>query len=359
MITWNLQYFAEKTEPATAKKRGELRGKGQVARSMDLTMAISLLAFLVGLKIFGGGLLNALFVSMQMLLTDGIMHASAGTGITAIVMTVLKQVLYALLPLIIVGFIAGVIASVAQTGIVFTPNVLVPDLTRLNPISGFQRFFSLNSFAELLKSTLKVVIIGIVIYIVLSGIISQMYQMNQADPTYILEFYIQNALKLMFAVAGIYAAIALLDLLYQRFSFERNIRMSKDEIKDEMKQAEGNPQIKGKIRQQGRAIAFRRMMRNVPKADVIITNPTHYAVALRYDAMTMHAPQLVAKGVDNIALRIKEIAAENDVPIVENRQLARTIYQVVELDDYIPGSLFAAVAEVLAYVYRLRGRLQR
>ena len=359
MISWNLQYFAEKTEPATPKKRGELRGKGQVARSMDLNMAISLLAFLVGLKIFGGGLLNALFESMQMLLTDGIMHASAGSGITAIVMTVLKQVLFALLPLIIVGFIAGVIASIAPTGVTFTPNVLIPDLTRLNPITGFQRFFSLNSFAELLKSTLKIVIIGIVIYIALTGILSQMYQMNQADPTYILEFYIQNALQLMFAVAGIYAAIALVDLFYQRFSFERNIRMSKDEIKDEMKQMEGDQQVKSKIRQQGRAMAFRRMMRNVPQADVVITNPTHYAVALRYDAMTMHAPQLVAKGVDNIALRIREIATENDVPIVENRQLARTIYQVVELDDFIPGSLFAAVAEVLAYVYRLRGSLQR
>ncbi len=359
MIKWNLQYFAEKTEPATGKKRGELRGKGQVARSMDLTMAISLLAFVFGLKIFGGNILNSLYQSMQTLLTSGISQASTGSGISSVVMNVLMQVMTALIPLIVVGFIAGIIASVAQTGILFTPSVLVPDLTRLNPISGFRRFFSLNSFAELLKSTLKVAIIGVVIYIVLSGIVTQMFQMNQEDPAYILNFYIQNAFQLMFSVAGIYAAIAILDLFFQRFSFERNIRMSKDEVKDEMKQAEGDPQIKSKIRQRGRAIAFRRMMKNVPQADVVITNPTHYAVALRYDALTMNAPQLVAKGVDNIALRIREIAAENDVPIVENRQLARTIYQTVELDEFIPGSLFAAVAEILAYVYRLRGHLQR
>lgn len=356
-MKWDLQWFAEKTEPATAKKRGELRGKGQVARSMDLIMAVSLLAFLLGLKIFGGNVLKSLYLSMQLLLSNGVLLASGGSGFTEMALSAIYSVFMSLIPVIIVGFLAGIITSVAQTGIIFNPSVLVPDLARINPISGAQRFFSMNSVVEFFKSLIKILIIGIVVYIVLTRMISQLFQMNQGDPSYILDFYIQNAFQLMFAVAGIYAMIAIVDLFYQRFSFERKIRMSKEDIKDEMRQSEGDPQVKNKIRQQGRAMAFRRMMKNVPMADVVITNPTHYAVALRYDALTMNAPQLVAKGVDNLALRIREVATEHEVPIVENRQLARTIYNVVEIDDYIPGSLFAAVAEILAYVYRLRGRI--
>lgn len=358
MIKWDLQWFAEKTEPATAKKRGELRGKGQVARSMDLTMAASLLAFLIGLKIYGGNVLQSLYQAMQLLLSNGI-ESAGGNGIDAsLVIDSLEKAMMSILPVIIIGFFGSFIANTMQTGIRFSPSVLSFDLTKINPFTGFPRFFSVSSLMELLRSTVKIIIVGVVVYMVLVRIIPQLFQMNQGDPSLILLFYIRNALQLMFTVASVYLVVGILDFYYQRFSYERKIRMSKDEVKDEFKQAEQDPQIKGEIRKRGRAIAFSRMMKKVPTADVVITNPTHFAVALRYDVLTTAAPQVVAKGVDNIALRIREVAMENDVPIVENRELARTLYNVVELDEYIPNSLFAAVAEVLAYVYRLRGRSQ-
>ncbi len=358
MIKWDLQWFAEKTEPASAKKRSELRDKGQVARSMDLTMAVNLLAFLFGLKIFGGNVIQSLYQAMQLLLSNGVTSAS-GSGIDAsLVINSLGKAIMSIVPVILIGLLASLLTNTAQTGIRFTPSVLIPDLTKLNPITGIPRVFNASSLVELLKSTVKIIIVGTVVYIVLSRIITQLFQMNQGDPSVILLFYIHSALQLMFTIASVYLVIGILDLFYQRFSFSRRIRMSKEEVKDEFKQMEQDPQIKGEIRKRGRAIALSRMMKNVPTADVIITNPTHYAVALRYDALTMQAPQVVAKGVDNLALRIRELATENDVPIVENRELARTIYNVVEVDEYIPNSLFAAVAEVLAYVYRLRRHIQ-
>lgn len=358
MIKWELQLFAEKTEPATARRRGEARSKGRVAKSMDLTTSLSLLAFLTGLRLFGGNLLNTLFNTMQLLFTNGILQASSTGGFSKEILGVLVNVGTALLPMILIGLLSSLVVTIAQTGLHFSPSVLIPDITRLNPLTGIQRFFSLNSLMELIKSTVKILIVGIVVYEVMVGIIQQLFQMDQGDPSYILGFYIQNALQLMFYVTGVYVVIAVFDLVFQRFSFERSLRMSKQEVKDEMKQNEGDPQIKGKIRQRGRSIAFRMMMKNVPQADVVITNPTHYAVALQYDAMTMNAPKVVAKGVDHVAFKIREIATSHDVPVVENRQLARTLYNSVELDEFIPGSLFAAVAEVLAYVYRLRGKAQ-
>jgi flagellar biosynthetic protein FlhB len=248
----------------------------------------------------------------------------------------------------------GVASNLAQVGFLLTLTPLKPDFSRVNPLEGFKRLFSRRSLVELVKSLAKLTIIGFVIYRVLSGRV----EMLMALP---LIPWPASIFLVMGAVfdAGIWAAavllgLALVDYGYQRFAFEQQIRMSREEIKEEFKQTEGNPVIRQRVRQLQRAVAQRRMMQAVPKADVVITNPTHYAVALQYDAKSMRAPRVVAKGQDLIAQQIRRIAQEHDVPLMENKPLAQALYKACEVGAEIPGDLYAAVAELLAFVYRLR-----
>jgi len=236
----------------------------------------------------------------------------------------------------------------------FTLEPLKPKFNRLNPIRGFQRLMSMQGLVELAKAALKLTVVGYVTYGTLRDNFGVLLQSLEQSPlkaaTDIWRILYNVALK----VCMLLLVVAVLDLYYQRYQHRKSLRMSKKEVKDEIKQQEGNPQIKGKIRQRQRQIAMRRMMQEVPKADVVITNPTHYAVALRYDARTMSAPVVVAKGEGFIAARIKEIAKEHNVAIVENKPLAQALYRTVEIGEVIPAKLFQAVAEVLAFVYRLR-----
>ncbi|PWI58202.1 flagellar biosynthesis protein FlhB [Sulfoacidibacillus thermotolerans] len=355
-MQWNLQLFAEKTEQPTARRKTEAKRKGQVARSPDLTAAVGFLALVGSLWLFGGGLLSALWQAMILLLGQGTLQAAHVTLDRGDVQFAFIHVFSALIPIVLTGLGVGLLTAFAQVGPMFVPSLLVPDFTRIDFLKGVARFFSVRSIEELIKSMIKLGIIAIAVYLAIMASAPQVLMLVGADPAQLFALFINSALMIFLYVAVAFLVLSFADFLFQRFQFNRNIKMTKQEVKDEMKQAEGNPAIKRKIRERGRAIARRRMLHKVPTADVIITNPTHYAVALRYDAKTMHAPQVIAKGSDQLAHKIREIAIQHDVPIVENRPLARSLYQLTEIDEFVPPELFAAVAEVLAYVYRLQKR---
>jgi len=353
----DLQLFAEKTERATPRRRSEVRRDGRTAHSPDVTTAASLLAAVAALHFFGGQLYSALWQSTTLLLSQGTSGSAPMSVEWPLLMSVGDLILPSVIPLLVVSLLIGLAVAFAQVGPMFTVKTLLPDFSRISIISGFSRLFSIRSLAELVKSTVKLLLIGAAAYLAVAGATAQLVTLDRADPAQIFALIAQAAGMILLYVALLYIALAVADFFFQRFEFERGLRMSKNDVRDESKRYEGNPLIKRKIRERGRAIARRRMMQLVPQADVVITNPTHFAVALKYDAKTMHAPQVVAKGADDTARKIREVAVAHDVPIVENRHLARSLYQSVQLDEYVPAQLFGAVAEVLAYVYRLRNRV--
>ncbi|MHB1627311.1 MAG: flagellar biosynthesis protein FlhB [Bacilli bacterium] len=352
----DLQLFAEKTERATPRRRADARKEGSVAHSSDVTTAASLIAAVAALKFFGAHLYSALWQSTTLLLSEGTSGSAPLSAQLPLLMSIGGMIVPSLIPIFAVSLLLGLGVAFAQVGPLFTVKPLLPDFGRINVIAGMGRLFSAKSMVELVKSVVKILLIGAASYMAVAGAAAQLVMLDQADPTLIFALIAHAAGAILLYVALLYIALAIADFYFQRFEFERSLRMSKNDLRDESKRFEGNPLIKRKIRERGRAIARRRMMQLVPQADVVITNPTHYAVALKYDAKTMHAPQVVAKGVDDTARRIREIAVLHDVPIVENQPLARSLYQLVQLEDYVPDQLFGAVAEVLAYVYRLRNR---
>lgn len=262
----------------------------------------------------------------------------------------------ALWPIVLTAFVLGVLVSVLQTGFVISAQALVPDFNRLNPLHGLQRLLSTYGLVETLKSLGKLAIIAYISYSTISASYPALLETIRKDIPSIMAFAGELLYRLALRIGMFLLVLAAADYAYQRWSFERSIRMTKSEVKQEHKQHEGDPHIKARIRARQRQLARRRMMEEVPKADVLITNPTHYAVALRYDAATMAAPQVVAKGVDLIAQRIREIAEEHQVPIVQNAPLARALYRQVEIGRQIPANFYAAVAEILAYVYQLNAQ---
>jgi flagellar biosynthetic protein FlhB len=260
-------------------------------------------------------------------------------------------------PILIVGMVLGVIVNIVQTnGPVFATEALAPDLNRINPLKGAQRFFSSRAFVDLAKSLVKIGFIGFIAFSTIRDSYPQLMMMAHMDTSAALtmlgDVLFNMALR---AMAGM-LVLAAIDYFYQRWQHEKMLRMSKEEIKQEHKQTEGDPRWKARIRARQRALAKKRMMADVPKADVIITNPTHFAVALQYDSEKMGAPIVLAKGQDLIAKRIRELAQENDIPIVENPPLARTLYKEAEIGREIPAALYEAVAEVLAFVYQINQR---
>ena len=259
------------------------------------------------------------------------------------------------LPLMLAILAAGVSAHIAQFGVLFTTETLTPKLSRLSPISGAKRLLSLRSLVELAKSVLKVVAIGAAAYFLIRSELQLMPELILGSVVDIMSFTGRVAFKISLGACVTLIVLAALDYAYQRWEYEKNLRMTKQEVKDEYKQTEGDPKVKARIRSIQLDVARRRMMEAVPEADVVITNPTHLAVALRFDASKMSAPCVVAKGAGHIAERIKTIANQHHVPIVENKPLARTLLSSVDIGDSIPVELYKAVAQILAYVYRLKG----
>ena len=366
IMEWDLQWFAkdgpggEKTEPATAKKLKEAREDGKVAKSKELTAAFDLIVLFLVLKIFvsfvGNRLINS-FVDIYGRIPDFVRENAVDVtekSVAALMSDVLIQILIVCVPFFAFGFVVTALISVIQVGWKVTGKPLQPKFDKFNPINGFKRIFSKDSIFELIKSILKIFVIIYVAYTSIRG--------NAQDIFILYEIPLMQAIMLCGTViinAGlkislVYLVIGLADFIYQKYRFNEDMKMTKQEIKDEFKNTEGNPEIKGRQRQRMREASRRRMMQDVPKADVVITNPTHFAVAIKYDAETSNAPIVLAKGEDYLAQKIKEAAREHHIEIVENKPLARMLYANVDIGQEIPPELYQAVAEILAMVYNMR-----
>lgn len=271
---------------------------------------------------------------------------------------VLIELLLILLPTFAITILIGILGNVVQFGFLLTGDPLKMKISKLNPIKGFKQIFSAKTLVEFLKSVLKLLIIGVLVYSTISSQWERILVLASLPVQQIFSFTAGMTIQLGIKIGAVLTALALADYFYQRYEHSKSLRMSKQDIKDEYKKSEGDPLIKGKIRERQRRMALQRMMQEVPKADVIITNPTHFAIALKYDATKMEAPRIIAKGMDHVALRIREIAKENGVITMENKPLARALYERAEIGDVIPPDLFQAVAEVLAYVYKLKGHVK-
>ncbi|MBS4172533.1 flagellar biosynthesis protein FlhB [Bacillus sp. FJAT-49736] len=357
-IHLDLQFFSgDKTEKATPKKRQDAKQKGQVAKSQDINTAIGLLAVFMFLS-FGTSFIGThLFGILRHSFQDYMLMDLTENNLQKITLDLLKEVAYIIGPIFGVALIAGVVSNFAQVGFIFTTESLQPKLEKLDPIKGFKRIFSMRAIVELLKSVLKILFVGTVTFIVLWRRMNDVLSLSYKSIGDSLVTIGSLTLQMGFAASIALLFLAILDYLYQRFDHEKNLRMSKQDIKDEYKNSEGDPLIKSKIKQRQREMAMRRMMQEVPKADVIITNPTHYAICLKYDESAREAPFVIAKGVDFVAQKIKMIANEHEIIMIENRPLARSLYDQVEIGDTIPEEFFKAVAEILAYVYRIKNKI--
>ena len=344
----------EKTEAPTQKKREDARKEGQVAVSKEVSSSILLGVFLIYLLVAGkAGLLEIerIWITSFQELSGPDLTIGRISQIFTSNLWLLSLVLFGLFALI---FVIALLTSVMQVGIHVTG--LKFQWSRLSPLKGLKRIFSMNGLAELFKGLFKMGIIVYITYLSISAVIGELLTLAKMPLGGIFQFNFDLLTTLFGRVALALVVLAVFDFLFQRWNFEQQIKMTKQELKEEMKQTEGDPQLRSRVRQVQRDISRARMMQNVPKADVVVTNPTHFAVALEYDREAMAAPKVSAKGADFMAERIRAIAKENDIPIVENPMVAREIYQNVDIGQQVPEKFFRAVAEILAFVYRLKGK---
>lgn len=369
ILEYNLTFFAadgpggEKTEPATEKKLSDARKKGQVAKSREVANAASILALFVVLKIWVGKIgtqFLELFSSVYNRIPE---FATFWNGnlpwndVRVVFLQMIYHVIIIIAPIIIIAFLVAFISDVVQVKWQIATEAMKPQFSKMNPISGFKRLFSANALVELIKSVAKILLIGYIVYSYLKDKWIYLFSLYNMSLMEALQLMAEIVTDMGIRIAAVYIIIALADYIYQKVKFARDMRMTKQEIKEEYKQAEGDPQIKGKIRQKMREVSQRRMMQALPQADVVITNPTHYAVAIKYDPEVADAPIVIAKGEDYLAQKIKQIAKEHSVEIVENKPLARMLYANVEVGEMVPPELYQAVAEVLAFVYHLKGKI--
>jgi len=347
--------FQEKTEHATPKRKEDARLRGKVARSMELNSATILVLGLAILYFSGTALALKIESTARALFAASGSLKITPTSIHRLFMEGIGTLILAVAPIAVALLAVGLAVSFAQVGFLFTLKPLAPKWETMNPMNGIKKlFFSRRTLVEQLKNVLKVAIVAFVAYYSLQKTMSESLELMNKDVASIVDVMVRSSFSVGLKVGLAFLALALGDYLYQRFEYERELRMTKQEVKEENKLNEGDPLVKGRIRSIQRRIAYKRMMQEVPKADVVVTNPTHYAVALKYDAEKMNSPAVVAKGADLLAQRIKSIAKEHGVPMVENKVLARALYTTVEIGEAIPEKLFHAVAEVLAYIYRLK-----
>lgn len=347
--------FQEKTEPATPKRREEARKKGDVAKSKELASIAVLSAGVLylffaakGISIRLGGLMEKAFSRIPGL-------PDSDSKLMELVSQFLHDYLAIILPVSLLVCVVAILVNYLQTGVIWSVEALAPKVSKIDPLQGLQRIFSMRSLLELFKSIAKIAIVGWVAFSTLKEEFPHLLPLIYQDRWEILTWLGWASWKITIRCCGVIAVLAIIDYVYQKWEFERKLRMTKQELKDEYKQSEGDPLIKSRIRAIQREMARRRMMEEVPKADVVITNPEHLAVALRYKVEKMAAPRVVAKGADRIAQKIKELATAKGVPVVENRNLAQNLYKL-DLGEEIPARFYQAVAEILAYVYRIKGR---
>ncbi|MBD5546551.1 MAG: flagellar biosynthesis protein FlhB [Lachnospiraceae bacterium] len=369
MLQYNLQFFAkdgpggEKTEEPTAKKLEDARKEGQVAKSKEIGNAFSLIALFLVMKLYLGMMGNNFLRGFHTVYNQipDILKMYNGelpiASIHALIRTMMLQLLIIIAPILLVALAVAIICDLVQVKWKPTSKTLQPKFSKLNPIKGFKRFFSANSIVELLKSLAKLAVIGYVVYSYLQGRLSQVFILYDISLNQAISLIGEIVIDLGIRISAVYMIIAFLDYAYQKWKFKEDMKMTKQEVKDEYKNQEGDPQIKSKQRQRMREASMRRMMQQLPEADVVITNPTHYAVAIKYDPDKYDAPYVLAKGENHLAQRIKDVAKENNIEIVENKPLARMLYANVDIGELIPPELYQAVAEVLAFVYHLKGKV--
>lgn len=365
LIKYNLQLFAndeggEKTEEPTSKRIDDSRKEGQVAKSKEISTAVTLLSVFLCLKLFIGFLgerLVGIFGSSWRKIPGTANGAFNSITVWQILLNTILQITITCAPFFIIAFLVAFLSQKAQFKWMITSKPLQPKLSKMNPISGFKRMFSKQALFELVLSILKIICIGAISYSVIKDNASVLLTLYDIEIEASLAILFDLVMDLGIKISIVYLILGFADLIFQRWKHKKELMMTKQEVKDEYKNQEGDPKIKGQQRQRMQQASRRRMMQSIPEADVVITNPTHFAVALKYDNTVSQAPVVVAKGADYLALKIKEIAKENDVEIVENKPLARMLYSNVEIGNEIPSELYQSVAEVLAYVYGLKNKV--
>jgi len=348
--------FGERTEQATGKRRAEARKKGQVARSREISSVAILLGALSVLYVLSTYLFQRLsWVMVQGLQKIGTFSLSP-ENILAYGGEVLWALFQILAPILLAVSAMGALSNYVQVGTLFTLDVIQPKLSRVDPIQGARRLLSKQSFVEVLKALFKFLIIGWVAYSTVRDELPEILNLSDQEVGWIFRFIGFVSARIFFKTVLVMVALAALDYLFQRWSYEKSLRMTKREIQEEFKQTEGDPLVKSRIRSIQREMARRRMMSEVPKADVVITNPTHLAVALGYEKEEMAAPKVLAKGAGVVAEKIKEVARTHQIPLVENKPLAQALFKTVDLGQVIPSALYQVVADILAHVYRMKNR---
>lgn len=347
----------EKTEKATSKKRSDERKKGNIFMSKDVITVASLFIMFYSLKFLFPGI----YTNIKEFL---LRHISYAGTVTSLSESFLKDLTIGFIiaiakiavPLLLISMLVAIVATEAQTKGLFVTSNLKPKFSKLNPINGLKKMFSLKSLIEILKGLVKITILFVIIYIYFKSELVEFPRTLHMDLVSSVIFLLDRVMNLVIYVSMAFVAISMFDYMYQRWEYERSIRMSKEDIKEEYKQMEGDPKIKAKIKENQRKLAMSRMMQAVPSADVVVRNPTHYAIALRYDIEKDIAPIVIAKGQDEVALRIVEVAEENHVTVLENKPLARALYATTEINGVIPMEYYGTIAELLVYVYRLNGK---
>ena len=366
LLAYNLQWFAkdgeggEKTEPATAKKLRDAREDGKVTKSRELTAAFDMIVLFLVLKIFisfvGERLIGA-FSYVYDRMPEFLEVNKTGVSSVAVshfMADILLQITITILPFILFGFVITFLVSVLQVGWKVTAKPLKPNLIKFNPINGFKRIISKDSLFELFKSIVKIIVIFLVAYNRVKGHKEEIFILYEIPLNQAIALIGSIIIDTGLYIGYVYLIVGIVDFLYQKHKFNEDMKMTKQEVKDEFKNTEGDPQIKGRQRRRMMETSQRRMMQDVPKADVVITNPTHLAVAIKYDADVNTAPVVLAKGEEYVAQKIKEVARENNIEIVENKPLARMLYHNVDIGAEIPPELYQAVAEVLATIYKAK-----
>lgn len=348
---------SQKTEEPTRKRLDEAEERGQVISSREATHFMLLIAF----TFVAAWIAPSLFRRTQNSLSKFIERPESipvgEQGIGVLFIDIIQNA-GAILFIPFIVFITAVFASsFIQQNFVFSVEPIIPKLEKISPMKGFSRLFSLRAITEFLKSLIKLIVVGLVAWYTVLPYFDRIEKLPQSTIAGMMTYLSVTSQRMLVAICIVMFFLALMDYLYQRFQYIKNLRMTKQEIKEEYKQQEGDPHVKQRLRQIRMERARKRMMSAVPTADVIVTNPTHYSVALKYDAESMRAPRVVAKGLDNIALRIREVAKEHDIPLFENPPLAQALYATVEIDQEVPVEHYKAVAEVITYVYRLKGKL--
>ncbi len=352
------QEQSQKTEEPTQRRIEEALRKGKVAFSREVNTFILLLLLTIFVSWLMPSTLKYGHTSLTQYISDiNVIAASDAKDILTIMRRCISQILLIGAVPLAIALIGSILGNVLQNGFIFAPEALRFDLSRISIIAGLQRIFSINSVVEFIKSCFKVACVSIATYISIAQDLPMLYNIKSMSMSAVLQLGLHCLVKLLIAVVIVMAAIALLDYLYQKHTYLKSLMMTPVELKEEMRQTEGNPEVRAKLSAIRAERSKKRMMAAVPQADVIITNPTHYAIALQYDPNTMPAPKVVAKGMDNIALRIREVAAQHNIPIIENPPLARLLYETVKLDQFIKPEHYETVARLIYHILQLKNKV--